>query len=541
MSSIGKVKPFHPHPKMANTGLLILTNPAKVTKLLPIIKKHVLKTLYIQYFPENNIFTPGNYTVTNSKWKVTRYAQTVANIYTVTSAISSRLDIRVLLTSMKNSSLSIINTKRPVEIVIFDQIYTKKEADTFIQDCLANTSMGCSFITFNTQEQDHEKTDNTVDFVNHPNIYKNVVLGGTFDRLHSGHKIFLSEAALRCTNELCVGVTDTNMLSGKLLWELIEPCCKRIYSVKEFLEDVDSTLTYNVVAINDMYGPTKDDPTFEMIVVSEETKRGGDKVNEMRLKKNLNKLDIHVVKLVNDNNRREHEESKISSSNQRIRLLGTRLQAPRLKDKPLKPYIIGLTGGIASGKSSVAQKIEKLGAGLVNCDKIAHDLYLPGNKFFNVVVENFGSTVLGPDGFINRKALGDIVFNDKTQLDKLNKLIWPVILEGAKKQIEELHANGFDVIVMEAAVLIQANWQNVCHEIWTCIIPQDEAVKRVMDRNGLTETEAKLRIQVQPSNVQQVGEANVVICTLWSHEITQEQVHKAWDELMGFLSSHPKD
>lgn len=85
---------------------------------------------------------------------------------------------------------------------------------------------------------------------------------------------------------------------------------------------------YDVVPINDMYGPTKSDPSFEMIVVSEETKRGGDKVNEMRVKNNLNKLDIHIVKLISDENHRNHEESKVSSSNHRIRLLGTRLRPP---------------------------------------------------------------------------------------------------------------------------------------------------------------------------------------------------------------------
>ena len=81
------------------------------------------------------------------------------------------------------------------------------------------------------------------------------------------------------------------------------------------------------------------------------------------------------------------KESKVSSSNQRIRLLGTKLKAPEIGNKPLKPYIIGLTGGIASGKSSVAEKLQKLGAALVNCDKIAHDLYLPGKKCFDMIVE----------------------------------------------------------------------------------------------------------------------------------------------------------
>lgn len=85
----------------------------------------------------------------------------------------------------------------------------------------------------------------------------------------------------------------------------------------------------------------------------------------------------------------------------------------RLDNKPLKPYIIGLTGGIASGKSSVAEKLQKLGASLVNCDKLAHDLYVPGRVCFHKIIEHFGSSILNPDGFIDRKALGNIVFNDK--------------------------------------------------------------------------------------------------------------------------------
>ncbi|CAL7935219.1 unnamed protein product [Xylocopa violacea] len=488
---------------------------------------------------EKNTFLSGNHTITNTQFKLTRYAQIISNIYMDTSAISARLDVRVLLTTIKNSNVSIINTKKPVEIVIFDQICSKKEADSFIQDYLANTSMGCNFVTFNG-DQRLEQADKATLCVNQEKTYKNVVLGGTFDRIHNGHKIFLSEAILRCTEKLTVGVTDTNMLSGKLLWELIEPCPTRISNLKNFLEDVDTSITYDVVPIEDMYGPTKFDPTFEMIVVSEETKRGGDKVNEMRERMNLNKLDIHVVKLVSDENHRAHEESKISSSNQRMRLLGTKLRPPRIEDKPLKPYIIGLTGGIASGKSSVAKKLEKLGAAVVNCDTIAHDLYSPGKKCYDAVVETFGSNILKSDGFINRKALGNIVFNDKVQLNKLNNLVWPIILEKAKEQINNYYAEGFDVIVMEAAVLIQAKWQHRCHEIWTCIIPQEEAIKRIIERNKLSETDAKSRIQVQPSNTEQVNEANVVICTLWDYNVTEEQVQQAWNETIAFLCNQKK-
>lgn len=199
---------------MANTGLLVLTNPAKVTKLLPIIQKHVLKTLYIQYFPEKSTFLPYNNTITNPQWKATRFVQTISKIYIDTSTISARLDVRVLLTSTKSPDLSVINTKKPVEIVIFDEICSKKEANTFIHDCLANTSMGCTFVTFN-DDYKVDKTNVASQCINEEKMYKNVVLGGTFDRIHNGHKIFLSEAVMRCTERLTVGVTDTNMLSGE--------------------------------------------------------------------------------------------------------------------------------------------------------------------------------------------------------------------------------------------------------------------------------------------------------------------------------------
>lgn len=201
---------------MVNTGLLVLTHPTKVKTLLPLIRKHVLKTLYVQCFPEENIISmPENYTTTNSPWKWPSCAKIIANIYTTTATISPQLDVRVLLTTMKKPNLCIINTKKPIEIVIFDRIYIKKQADTFIQDYLANTSMDCKFITCddNADEESHDEILEAKE----TKAFKSVVLGGTFDRLHNGHKIFLSEAIAQCTEKLTVGVTDENMIKGKFI------------------------------------------------------------------------------------------------------------------------------------------------------------------------------------------------------------------------------------------------------------------------------------------------------------------------------------
>lgn len=195
---------------MANIGLLVLTNPAKIKEgLLSIIQKHVLKTLYIQYYPGNSVFAE-NYNSATLQSKRPDYSKKVADIYVNTSSIASRLDIRVLLTNLKYPDRSIINTKNPVEVVIFDQDCSKGEADTFIQDRLTNRSMNYRFINYIYNNNFKAECPD----IQNIKTYKNVVLGGTFDRLHNGHKILLSEAVLRCTEKLTVGVTDTNMITG---------------------------------------------------------------------------------------------------------------------------------------------------------------------------------------------------------------------------------------------------------------------------------------------------------------------------------------
>lgn len=203
---------------MANTGLLVLTQPAKIKEgLLFLIQKHVLKTLYIQYVPWKNIFA-GNYNSATLQWKGPEYSKKIADIYMNTSTIASRLDVRVLLTNLKCPERSVINTKKQVEVVIFDQKCSKEEADTFIQDRLANKSINYRFVNYMCMN--YQK--NAESAVQNMKTYKNVVLGGTFDRLHNGHKILLSEAALRCTERLTIGVTDSTMITGNKFFELTQ-------------------------------------------------------------------------------------------------------------------------------------------------------------------------------------------------------------------------------------------------------------------------------------------------------------------------------
>lgn len=216
-----------------------------------------------------------------------------------------------------------------------------------------------------------------------------------------------------------------------------------------------------------------------MIIVSAETLRGGEAVNEVRKQNNLKPLKIHCIDLLEFETMEEGKESKVSSSNKRLDLLGTRLNEPIPKPHlPSYPYIIGLIGGIASGKSIISQHFEKLGAFVINCDKLAHQIYEPGTPCHSKLVEHFGNEFLSDDNTINRKKLGAIVFADKSKLNELNKIVWPSLMDEVQRKIENIRTNKMhDVVVIEAAVLLQAGWQSEMHEVWSLIVPPERVRK----------------------------------------------------------------
>ncbi|KAK2704102.1 hypothetical protein QYM36_017556 [Artemia franciscana] len=149
---------------------------------------------------------------------------------------------------------------------------------------------------------------------------------------------------------------------------------------------------------------------------------------------------------------------------------------------PIHPHVIGLTGGIASGKSSIAKRLENLGVFIVDCDALGHRAYLPGTKCFKDVLQAFGDEIKDANGTINRKALGSI-----DALNKLNSIVWPQIAEIAKAEIKKLRTEGKDIVVLDAVVLLEANWNKFCQEVWVAIIPPEEFLEekgaRVLTRD----------------------------------------------------------
>ncbi|VVC34566.1 Hypothetical protein CINCED_3A007033 [Cinara cedri] len=447
---------------MAKTGLLICSNPFRVLRIVPQLQCDLLSTLYVHFFPTS---------ISDKKNIEPRFMM----IDAYKNLNYTNVDVRVLLYGLKDTLDSRIATKRPIDVIFYDD-HIQTEQLNFVVSLLSNKSSNYKTVFIHPTED-----TGSIDIKQNSQcnkIYENVVLGGTFDRLHKGHKILLSTAVLKCSKNLTVGVTDISMLKSKKLWELIEPCETRIKNVEEFLKDIYPTLEYNVLPIYDIYGPTVHDSTFQMIILSDETLHGGELINNKRTKNGLKPLHILPVALlkedkISNNLYCKEEEEKISSSNYRMRLLGTLLKPIQInKNIPEFPYIVGLTGGIASGKSSISNYLKELGAFIINADILAHELYGINCPAYQLIVDSFGSNILTLDNQIDRQKLGAIVFSDQDKLNQLNQIMWPLILQKVKSIIES--KKEFKIIFVEAAVLLTANWQSNFHEIWVSIIPLDE-------------------------------------------------------------------
>lgn len=182
----------------------------------------------------------------------------------------------------------------------------------------------------------------------------------------------------------------------------------------------------------------------------------------------------------------------------------------------------------------MAQRFANMGAYVMDCDKIAHEIYEPGQVCYQRVVDYFGKEILDNNGRIDRTKLGPIVFANPQELEKLNGIVWPELMAEVKRRLKTLSEKEHcpEVVILEAAVLLKANWDQEVHEVWSMIVPPEEAVKRVVERNGLTEEEAKRRLASQMSNHEVVARSHVIFSSLWDSDFTLKQAQKSWNMLM---------
>lgn len=195
-------------------------------------------------------------------------------------------------------------------------------------------------------------------------------------------------------------------------------------------------------------------------------------------------------------------------------------------------FVIGLTGGIASGKSTVAGYFRERGVPVLDADVLGHRTYEPGTDAYWKVVEAFGSEVVAPDGTIDRKVLGAKVFGKPEELKRLTDIVWPAIRRLASEELSELEAGGNELAVLEAAVLLEAGWEDLVDEIWAVVVRPELAVARLRSRNGLDEAAAWARIRSQLSNEERVRRAHVVIENDGTLEELRHRFEEAWKALL---------
>lgn len=199
---------------------------------------------------------------------------------------------------------------------------------------------------------------------------------------------------------------------------------------------------------------------------------------------------------------------------------------------PLPVKIVGLTGGIGSGKSTVAAMLEELGAKVIHADAVGHETYQPGSDGWQRIVEAFGTQILGPDQRIDRKKLGAIVFASSQALARLNAIVHPLIFAEIRKRIDSHRAAGSSQpIVIEAAVLIEANWLPLVDEVWLVVASEEAAVERLGKQRGLPPREVTMRIAAQLSDAERQRHAHVIIRNTGSIEDLRRQVRALWERL----------
>jgi len=201
--------------------------------------------------------------------------------------------------------------------------------------------------------------------------------------------------------------------------------------------------------------------------------------------------------------------------------------------------VIGLTGNIASGKSTVLRMLSELGAVIIDTDRIGHRVLEPYSRAWQETVQVFGKEILAPADEIDRYKLGRKVFTDPQALEKLNDITHPRIRRLAEKEIEKLSREGVEVVVLEVPLLIEVGWAQLVDQIWVTTASEATAVRRLTRRFGFSEGEAKARLRSQLPIEEKVKHADAVIDTDSEDlALVRAQVESAWHKL---LMREPKE
>lgn len=207
-------------------------------------------------------------------------------------------------------------------------------------------------------------------------------------------------------------------------------------------------------------------------------------------------------------------------------------------------YLIGLTGGIACGKSTVLAMLSALGARTLDADRVTHRVQQPGAPVYNQIVAAFGPGILtGPGGPIDRRKLGNQVFGNQAALQRLERIVHPAVhaeIQVWLNTVAQGSGHGTrvqplarPVAVIDAVKLLEAGWKKDCDSIWVVICPEEQQIERLMTTRGMSEAEARQRIAVQPPQASRLAHADVVIDNSGPQSATRAQVEAAWQRIVG--------
>jgi dephospho-CoA kinase len=194
--------------------------------------------------------------------------------------------------------------------------------------------------------------------------------------------------------------------------------------------------------------------------------------------------------------------------------------------------VIGLTGNFGTGKTTVSQFLTGLGAVTIDADGLGHELLLPDRRAYHELISAFGTGILKGNQSIDRQKLAEIAFRDKAAQNRLNEIMHPKIYELALEKIEQFKKQGHRVVVLEAALLIEAGWKKPpVDQVWITVAPREVIVNRLTKNRNFTEEEISARLNKQMPSEEKMKQADVVIDTNCSLEELKARVTELWQKL----------
>ena len=235
----------------------------------------------------------------------------------------------------------------------------------------------------------------------------------------------------------------------------------------------------------------------------------------------LTRLDVSVLSISEES---FGKNKKAFLEGSAIRIMG---RAGRMTGE--RPFVIGLTGNIATGKSEVARFLARFGARVIDADKVAHEVMRPGGPAYKAVLQAFGRGILAADGTVDRPTLGAIVFRDSEALRRLENAVHPA----AQARVDELIAQATEpVVVVEAIKLIEAGMHHRCDDLWVVTSPRSLQIRRLTEQRGMSEADAALRVDAQLPQQQKAALADRLFVNDDGLDELEKKVRQAWREIV---------